>query len=105
MSSDDGVASSNDNEYEIEDDDIDNDTDDENDNENEEEVEEEEEENDEDNDEDSEKYNEETHEGRITSDVWNFVDKTTCKCQVVQKYLKKRQVLVPFVLIYKVMGC
>src|SRR3954451_16925749 len=105
MSSDDGVASNNDNEFEIEDDDIDNNTDDENDNENEEVVEEEEEVNDEENDEDSEKDNEETHEGRITSDVWNFVDKTTHKCPSCAKVFKKRQVLVPFVLIYKVMGC
>ena|SRR5256885_88458 len=104
IASDDGVASSNDNEYEIEDDDIDNDSNDSNDNENEED-EEEEEDNDEDNDEDSEKDNEETHEGRITSDVWNFVDKTTRKCPSCAKVFKKKQVLVPFVLIYKVMGC
>ena len=105
IASDDGVASSNDNEYEIEDDDIDNDSNDSNDNENEENEEEEEEDNDEDNDEDSEKDNEETHEGRITSDVWNFVDKTTRKCPSCAKVFKKKQVLVPFVLIYKVMGC
>src|SRR4051794_27952156 len=89
MSSDNGVASSNDNEYEIEDDNIDNNTDEENDNENEEEVEEEEE-NDEENDEDSEKDNEETHEGRITSDVWNFVNKTTRKCSSCAKVFKKK---------------
>ena len=104
IASDDGVASYNDNEYKIEDDDIDNDSNDSNDNENEED-EEEEEDNDEDNDEDSEKDNEETHEGRITSDVWNFVDKTTRKCPSCAKVFKKKQVLVPFVLIYKVMGC
>ena len=89
IASDNGAASSdNDNEYEIEDDDIDNDTNDENNTENE--NDEEEEENDEDNDEDSEKDNEETHEGRITSDVWNFVDKTTRKCPSCAKIFKKK---------------
>ena len=89
IASDNGAASSdNDNEYEIEDDDIDNDTNDENNTENE--NEEEEEENNEENDEDSEKDNEETHEGRITSDVWNFVDKTTRKCPSCAKIFKKK---------------
>jgi len=89
IASDNGAASSdNDNEYEIEDDDIDNDTNDENNTENE--NDEEEEENDEDNNEDSEKDNEETHEGRITSDVWNFVDKTTRKCPSCAKIFKKK---------------
>ena len=101
--SDDGVASSNDNEYEIEDDDVDKDTNDENDSENDEENDDEE--NDEENNKDSEKDSEETHEGRITSDVWNFVNKTTRKCSSCAKVFKKKQVLVPFVLIYKVMEC